>query len=53
MPQETETLAGGAWRHSEAYVRHEGVEYTPEQWWRKQVLERLDEIVKLLRGGKP
>ena len=29
-----------------------GIEYSEEQWWRRQVLDRLDRIVALLDGRK-
>jgi hypothetical protein len=35
-------------RHSVVHIV-DGIEYDEEQWWRMQVLERLDAIISLLR----
>lgn len=44
---------GGVWHHAEANIVIDGVEYTPEQMFRKRVIERLDEIILLLQGRRP
>lgn len=48
------TSVGGASGRGDVVISADGVEYTQEEWWRRQVLERLDTIIELLQdAAKP